>query len=90
MSYAQVIVDISHENVDRPFSYRISEELKGQICAGSKVEVPFGKGNRLITGYVVGFCDKVDYDESKRFPLPKGTSTLLPAQICPFNSSEMR
>ena len=65
MSYAQVIVDISHENVDRPFSYRISEELKGQICAGSKVEVPFGKGNRLITGYVVGFCDKVDYDESK-------------------------
>ena len=28
MSYAQVIVDISHENVDRPFSYRIPEELK--------------------------------------------------------------
>ncbi len=65
MSYAQIIVDISHENVDRPFSYRIPKELEGQICAGSKVEVPFGKGNRLITGYVVGFCDKVDYDESK-------------------------
>lgn len=65
MSYAEVIVDISHENVDRPFSYRIPEHLQDRIVLGSKVEIPFGKANRRITGYVVGFCDKVDYDESK-------------------------
>lgn len=65
MSYAQVIVDISHENVDRPFSYRIPEHLKEQIVLGSKVEIPFGKSNRLITGYVVDFSERTDYDESR-------------------------
>lgn len=65
MSYAQVIVDISHENVDRPFSYKIPQHLREQIVLGSKVEIPFGKGNRLITGYVVDFCEQVDYDESR-------------------------
>ncbi len=65
MSYAEVIVDISHENVDRPFSYRIPEHLRDRIILGSKVEIPFGKANRLITGYVVGFCNKVDYDETR-------------------------
>lgn len=65
MSYAQVIVDISHENVDRPFSYRIPEHLKERIVLGSKVEIPFGKSNRLITGYVVDFSERTDYDESR-------------------------
>ncbi len=65
MSYAQVIVDISHENVDRPFSYRIPEQLKEQIVLGSKVEIPLGKSNRLITGYVVDFSERTDYDESR-------------------------
>ena len=65
MSYAEVIVDISHENVDRPFTYRIPEELKGKICLGSKVEFPFGKGNRLMTGYVVGFTERIDFDEAR-------------------------
>lgn len=65
MSYAQVIVDISHENVDRPFSYRIPSYLEQQIVLGSKVEIPFGKGNRLITGYVVGFREQVNYEESR-------------------------
>lgn len=65
MSYAQVIVDISHENVDRPFSYRIPEHLREQIVLGSKVEIPFGRSNRLITGYVVDFSEQTDYDESR-------------------------
>lgn len=65
MSYAQVIVDISNENVDRPFSYRIPSYLEQQIVLGSKVEIPFGKGNRLITGYVVGFREQVNYEESR-------------------------
>ncbi len=65
MSYAEIIVDISHENVDRPFTYRIPQHLQGQIALGSKVEIPFGKGNRIINGYVVGFCDKTNYDEAR-------------------------
>lgn len=65
MSYAEVIVDISHENVDRPFTYGIPQHLKEQIVLGSKVEIPFGSSNRMITGYVVGFCEKPAFDISR-------------------------
>ena len=63
MSYAEIIVDISHENVDRPFTYRILQALQDKIYLGSKVEIPFGKGNRIITGYVVGFLEQTEYEE---------------------------
>ncbi len=65
MSYAEVIVDISHENVDRPFTYGIPPHLKNQIILGSRVEIPFGKANRIITGYVVGFVECIDFDASR-------------------------
>ena len=52
-AYANVIVDISHEKVDRPFMYRIPEALRGRIEEGSCVTVPFGKGNTLRKAYVV-------------------------------------
>ena len=55
--YAQVIIDISRRGLDRPFSYRIPEELQQSVRAGSIVMVPFGAGNTLRKGYVVGFAD---------------------------------
>ena len=55
--YAQVIIDISRRGLDRPFSYRIPEELQQSVRAGSIVMVPFGAGNSLRKGYVVGFAD---------------------------------
>ncbi len=51
--YANLIVDISHEKVDRPFQYRIPEALRGRIDIGSCVKIPFGKGNTERVGYVV-------------------------------------
>ena len=44
MVYADVIIDISHEKVDRDFQYRIPEELEPAIKPGVVVTVPFGKG----------------------------------------------
>ena len=32
--YANVIVDISHEKVDRPFQYKIPERLMGKLSPG--------------------------------------------------------
>ena len=41
--YASIIIDISHENVDRTFQYRIPEELQGKIQVGQQVRIPFGR-----------------------------------------------
>ena len=51
--YADVIIDISHEKVDRPFQYKIPEELKEKLAIGMGVFVPFGLGNTLRKGYVI-------------------------------------
>ena len=65
VKYADIIIDISQTNVDRPFRYRIPDELLGDINIGSVVKVPFGNGNRVRTGYVIGFADEANFDESK-------------------------
>lgn len=58
-NYANIIVDISIEKLDYPFTYRIPEELKDIIRLGDMVQIPFGKANRLIKGFVIGFLDEV-------------------------------
>ena len=65
MDFVNVIVDISHEKVDRVFQYRIPEHLKSRLQAGMQVRIPFGRGNRLTKGYVVGFSEKPDYPPEK-------------------------
>ncbi|MDE7431693.1 MAG: primosomal protein N' [Lachnospiraceae bacterium] len=55
--FANVIVDISHEKLDRPFQYRIPEALKDEVSIGSCVEIPFGKADKKITGYVIEITD---------------------------------
>ena len=63
--YANVIVDISHENVDRPFAYRIPGRLRGVPEPGMQVVIPFGRGNTLRTGYIIEVTDEADFDESR-------------------------
>lgn len=63
--YASIIIDISHENVDRVFQYRIPPQLLGEIQVGMQVCVPFGSGNRTRTGYVVDISEKAEYDVTK-------------------------
>lgn len=63
--YADVIVDISLEKLDRVFQYRIPPALEKDILIGSQILVPFGKGNRRMKGYVVGISEKAVYPEEK-------------------------
>lgn len=63
--YADVIIDISHEKVDRPFQYRIPEHMRETLEAGSCVMVPFGRGNTLRRGYVTDITDRCAYDPQK-------------------------
>lgn len=63
--YADVIVDISHEKLDRPFQYRIPDRLRDRLEAGACVKIPFGNGNKLLKGYVIGIGDVCRYDPAK-------------------------
>ena len=63
--FAQIIIDISHEKVDRPFTYRIPRSLVSAIRPGSRVRVPFGVKNKERTGYCVGITDRCTYDPDK-------------------------
>lgn len=65
MLYADVIVDISHEKVDKPFQYAIPDKLNTKLAVGRKVFVPFGRWNKLIEGYVIAITDKCNYDPAK-------------------------
>lgn len=65
MKFANIIVDISHEKLDRPFGYIIPERLMNSIKVGTAVNIPFGKGNRLISGYVIEITDRPGFDISK-------------------------
>ena len=62
MSYADVIIGISHEKVDRPFQYRIPERLEGKLEVGMNVVVPFGRGDTLREGYIIRITDQPDLD----------------------------
>ena len=53
MLYADIIIGISHEQLDKTFQYKIPKELESKLGLGSVVVVPFGSGNRQVSGYVV-------------------------------------
>ena len=50
MIFADVIIDISVKSLDRPFQYIVPEEMEFDVDIGSVVKIPFGMGNRTMTG----------------------------------------
>ena len=65
MQYADVIVDISLDKLDKSFQYKVPEKLEGKLKVGSCVRIPFGNGNRLIKGYCVGLGEECKFDPEK-------------------------
>ena len=63
--FADIIIDISHEELDKTFQYIIPEELAGQVTVGSEVIVPFGRGNRKTKGYVISIQSQPVFDIEK-------------------------
>ena len=59
--YAEVIVDISHEAIDKSFSYRIPEDTV--LHVGDPVLVPFGRGKKKA--YVLSIHERVCFPEEK-------------------------
>lgn len=65
MKFAKVIVDISHEKLDRPFDYKIPEFLEQKVQVGTAVTIPFGRGDRKIQGYVIEVTQTPDFAPEK-------------------------
>lgn len=63
--YADIIVDISHDKLDKTFQYKIPDAMEGILEAGMQVLIPFGGRNRLITGYVVNITDTATFDAAR-------------------------
>lgn len=63
--YANIIIDISQEKLDKTFQYKIPQALFDKISSGVQVNVPFGKGSRMIHGFVVEITDTAEYDISR-------------------------
>ena len=55
--FCQVIVDITADEVDRVFTYRVPEGMT--LCPGMRVHVPFGRQKR-IEGVVVEMVENCD------------------------------
>ena len=62
---AQIIVDLPLFQTDKPFSYLVPDRFQSLVQVGQRVHVPFGKGNRLIQGIVVGLEEDSVTDELK-------------------------
>ena len=77
--YCQVIIDIVHENVASPFTYRIPEGM--ELMPGQRVAVPFGR--REKEGIVLSLSETCDLDESrvKEILRPLEDYAAIPAEL---------
>ena len=65
MAYAEVIVDLSAEAVDRRFTYLIPEGV--EVVPGQLVTVPFGP--RTLDGFVVNVTDRCELEPGRVKPI---------------------
>ncbi len=58
--FAEVIVNSEAVTIDKPFTYKIKEDLVHNIKVGHRVLIPFGNGNKKIEGFVLKILDNVE------------------------------
>ena len=65
MIYADIIIDISSDKLDRSFQYRVPERLEQEIKVGMVVSIPFGNASQPRKGYVTGLSREPKIDAEK-------------------------
>ncbi|MEW5785001.1 MAG: primosomal protein N' [Bacillota bacterium] len=73
--YAEIIIDLISDAVDRPFHYRILPDLQGLVKPGAMVTVPFG--NRAYQGFVMRLLKQPDVTAVRDIAALAGTGPLL-------------
>lgn len=69
MKYADIIVDISHENIDKTYQYAVPKEFEERAVIGALVSISFGRGNRMIQGYIVDLSDSPKIEANRIKPI---------------------
>lgn len=62
LKFAGIVINQDANELDRIFTYNIKEEHANNINIGYRVKVPFGRGDRLVDGFILYL-----YDESHEF-----------------------
>lgn len=83
--YAEIIVNSDALDIDRPFTYEVSEELKGLIKVGQLVKVPFGIKNTSTYGFVLNVKNQ---DEPKGIRIKKVKSIFLEEPV--LNKNDLK
>lgn len=73
--YAEVLIDLVSDAVDRPFDYRIPDHLEGKAVPGSAVRVPFGR--REYRGYLLRLLPQPAVGEVREIISVEGDEPLL-------------
>jgi primosomal protein N' (replication factor Y) len=60
IKYAGVIINNESSNVDKAFTYKIPEPMVDLVKLGLRVKVPFGRGNRIIDGFIIELFDNCE------------------------------
>ena len=68
--FARIAVSAATYAIDRPYDYRIPEELQLKVQPGVRVFVPFGKGNRVTEGIVLSLSQESSYPDCKEILRP--------------------
>ena len=59
--YAEVIINSDAIEIDRPFTYKVKEELLDIIEVGHRIKVPFGVKNKPTEAFVLGLkCEGIE------------------------------
>ena len=58
---AQVIINSNVKSLNKIFDYNVPNNMIGTICVGDRILVPFGRGEKLEEGFIIGFKDKSEF-----------------------------
>ena len=63
--FADVIVDISDAGATKSYQYHVPDDFIGRAEPGSIVTVPFGKGGRTVSGWILSLSDQPKIDRER-------------------------
>ena len=62
--FAGIVVNKETMKLDRLFTYKIPENLRGVVKEGSRVKVPFGIGNNVTQGFVMSIFHELSENDN--------------------------